>query len=267
MAGSKLLDATKALAITTPKTNRGRNCRKLPCIMAKTEEEEMMARLVGRNFPRDGSKKPRNIVSSHTGAHIDNKMKYNTFGIVHPLANCTSILEGNPSVGSGNQIIIFAPSQSTNGIHKQDTKTNIHHFPLKRKGKSPLSLSGRNPCNDFFKMRIVAPSIDISNPRVNAAWPAGVRSVSDDIPNRNIPTLQIPARNTQKANSHRTMISKIFPDPHGTLEPSLRLPSDSGVSSSEDAFAGLADDEAASLVDSRKLRSRHRQLLSSPRRQ
>lgn len=202
--------------MTIPKMNSGINCRKLPCTTAKTPDEARIAIRGERYLPKDGIRNPRNMVSSHSGAQIDNKMKYSILGSVCPFASWTSVLFGNPFASFGNHTMILVPSQSTSGIDMHEIKTWIHQRPLKRNGNNPLARSGVYSRRDCLKIKNVAPSIEISSPRVKAARPLGEISASDVTPKNHMPTFHMDDRNAKKATNQRNITWTVFQIPQGT---------------------------------------------------
>lgn len=170
---------------------------------AKIAEEPSTAIGDGKNFPKDCNRNPRNINSSQTGAHNDNRMKYSTFGIYSPLpkphsqSNAYDIAsrklyndvirwklyifrKPNLKTKEGlrrtvfrlfcsERTVICVPKQSTMGMQMHEMASVIHQRPFHRCGKISLFLNGLN----FFKVlpiiTTVAQSIEKSKKSVKAA--------------------------------------------------------------------------------------------------
>lgn len=174
--GIKFLDLVKMTPITTPRKISGSILCTLKCARAKATELTRIAHHTGMYLVKEGRRKPRKTISSHTGAHTETTIAYKVIATGSLAAIDYSRLERVTGVEGrmGNKLRLNWERRLTKGNMKHPRATSNSQLPFR------LNLNqsdGRGQNRDKQRWRIAIPARPsvTSVTRLNKACPLNVR--------------------------------------------------------------------------------------------
>ena len=174
--GSKFLDRVYITPITIPRNIRGSILCMLKCARAKAIELTSIAHHTGMYLVREGSRKPRKTISSHTGAQTDTTVAYNSIATGSlALIDCSTLERVTGVEGKrGRRSRLNCESRLTSGNMRHPIMTSNCQFPFR------LNLNqsgGRGRNRERQRRRIATPASPsvTSVTRLNSACPLNVK--------------------------------------------------------------------------------------------
>lgn len=174
--GNRFLDLANTTPITTPRNISGSILCTLKCARAKATELTSIAHHTGMYLVKEGSKKPRKTISSHTGAQTETTIAYNAIATgSRAIIDCSTLEMVTGADGiRGNRLRLNCESRLTRGNMRHPNATSSCQFPFK------LNLNqsdGRGWNRDRHRCRIAIPASPsvTSVTRLNKACPLKVR--------------------------------------------------------------------------------------------
>ncbi|KAF5197768.1 hypothetical protein FRX31_012645 [Thalictrum thalictroides] len=172
----RFLDLVKTAPITIPRKMSGSILCALKCARANTTELTRIEHQTGMYLVKEGSRNPRNTISSHIGAHIATTIAYSTIATGSLATIDCSTLE--TVIGEdcrwGTRLRLTCDNRLTRGNMRHPRPTSNCQFPLR------LNLNqsaGRvwNLERQRWRMAIPAKPSATSVNRLYRAWPLYVR--------------------------------------------------------------------------------------------
>jgi len=174
--GNKFRDLVNITPITTPRKISGSILCTLKCASAKATELTNIAHQTGMYLVKDGRRKPRKTISSHTGAHTETTIAYSAIATGSRAAIDCSTLERVTGVEGriGNRLRLNCESRLTSGNMRHPRATSNTQFPFSL-NLNQSDERGRNRDRQRWRIAIPARPSVTSVTRLNKAWPLNVR--------------------------------------------------------------------------------------------